>query len=140
MKKLLLAAGVLFALSLFKKARAVYNFQLSIVDLSIGGTFRNPQLFIKIGIRNNENAAIRFNSLQGRVMLQNIYVGDIRYTGSDMLISANSTSYAEIVLTNLQPTIISNLSTLIRRPVKFAFDGFIGFEGVTIPLNFTYTW
>lgn len=140
MKKILLAAGVLLALSLFRKARAVYNFQLSIVDLSIGGTFRNPQLFIKIGIKNNEPTAIKFNSLQGRVMLQNIYVGDLRYTGGDLLIAANSTSYAEIMLSNLQPTILSNLSSLVRRPVKFGFDGLIGFEGVTIPLNFNYTW
>lgn len=140
MKKLLLAAGVFIALSLFRKAKAVYNFQLTIVDLAIRGGFRNPQLIIKIGIRNNESTAIRFNSLQGRVSLQNVYVGDIRYLGGDMLIAANSTSYADIMLSNLQPSIISNLSTLVRRPVKFAFDGLIGFEGVTIPLNFAYTW
>ena len=140
MKKLLLAAGVFIALSLFRKAKAVYNFQLAIVDLAIRGTLRNPQLIIKIAIRNNEPAAIRFNSLQGRVSLQNVYVGDIRYLGGDMLVAANSTSYADIMLSNLQPTIISNLNTLIKRPVKFAFNGFIGFEGITIPLNFEYTW
>lgn len=140
MKKILIAAGILLALQVFRKARAAYNFTYTLADLSIGGNLLNPELIIKIAIRNNESQPVKFNYLSGTVSINNTQIGNVDYLGTGVTIAGNQTTFVNLRLSNFNPDILGRLRELIRRPLRFGFSGTVGAENINFPVQFSYQW
>lgn len=140
MKKILIAAGILVALQLFRKARAAYNFTFAIADLSIGGSLFAPEIIVKLAVRNNESQPVKFNYLSGNVTINGTQIGVVDYLGTGVTIAGNQTTFVNLKLSRINPDIIGNLRDFLRRPLRFGFSGSVGAENIIFPVQFSYTW
>lgn len=140
MKKILIAAGILVALQLFRKARAAYNFAFAIADLSIGGSLFAPEIIVKLAVRNNESQPVKFNYLSGNVTINGTQIGVVDYLGTGVTIAGNQTTFVNLKLSRINPDIIGNLRDFLRRPLRFGFSGSVGAENIIFPVQFSYTW
>ena len=140
MKKILIAAGILVAVQLFRKARAAYNFTFAIADLSIGGSLFAPEIIIKLAIRNNESQPVKFNYLSGTVTINNTQVGGVDYLGTGVTIAGNQTTYVNLRLSRINPELLGKIPELLKRPLRFGFSGSVGAENIVFPVQFSYTW
>jgi hypothetical protein len=129
------AGAVLYGL---RKLNLAKKLQFKLIGVDFGGTFFNPDIFIKIKLINPTNTTATLNNFTGVVSLNNNKIGNCTIN-NPVYIDSNTSTILNIQITLYSVTTIQTVITAMTN--KNGIINFVGtakVDGVNFPINYIY--
>lgn len=149
-KSSVLLIGILayFGIKAFAKKSAAEKLQFFVSKVSVRLSGITPIVDIILSIQNPTSETLRVGSIYGQLYLNGNYVANINGTQLTDVKGFGVSSFpisARLSVTGVISEIVDIIQALINNPSLSAlsnqtlgFKGYVGAEGLTVPLNFTY--
>jgi LEA14-like dessication related protein len=132
----ILAAGaIVYGLRKLNLAKKL-QFELNGVDF--GGSFLNPDIYLKVKLINPTGTTATLNNLTGIVSLNNNKIGNCTINNA-VYIAANTTTILNIKITLFSVTTIQSvINAITNKTGLINFVGTAKVDSVNFPINYTY--
>lgn len=132
----ILAAGaVVYGLRKLNLARKL---QFELLGVDFGGSFLNPDIYLKVKLINPTSTSATLNNLTGVVNLNKNNIGNCTIN-NPVYIASNTSTILNIKITLYSVATIQTVMTAITNKTgSINFVGTAKFDGINFPINYTY--